>query len=87
MAKTPIDFHHWLALCAPRPVFVIGGMRDTIFPNQAALPKRLDTVRAVYNLYGAPDALQSDVFDGPHSFRDAARERAYAMLTKTLQTG
>jgi dienelactone hydrolase len=84
MAKTPIDFHHWLALCAPRPLFVIGGTQDTIFPNQAALPKRLDAVREVYALYGAKDALESDVFDGPHSFRDPSRERAYAMLAKVL---
>ncbi|MEO6435503.1 MAG: dienelactone hydrolase family protein [Tepidisphaeraceae bacterium] len=81
---TPIDFHHWLALCAPRPVFVIGGTQDTIFPNQAALPKRIEMVREVYGLYDAKHALESDVFDGPHSFRDPARERAYAMLEKAL---
>ena len=84
LTRSPIDFHHWLALCAPRSIFVIGGTQDTIFPNQAALPKRLEMVREVYALHDAKDALESDLFDGPHSFRDAARERAYEMLAKIL---
>ena len=82
--QTPIDFHHWLALCAPRHVFVIGGTNDHIFPNQAALPKRLEAVSEVYRLYDAPDALHSDVFEGLHTFRDEARERGYEMLARAL---
>jgi dienelactone hydrolase len=84
MDQTPIDFHHWLALIAPRPVLVIGGTADTIFPNQAALPKRLAEVRKLYKVLGQPDALQEFVFEGPHSFHPTARERGYAMLEKSL---
>jgi dienelactone hydrolase len=83
-AKSPIDFHIWLALCAPRPVMVIGGKQDTIFPNQAALPKRLEEVRKVYRLLGKADGLEEFIFDGPHSFHATARERGYAMLEKAL---
>jgi len=83
-SKTPIDFHIWLALVAPRPVLVIGGTQDTIFPNQAALPKRLAEVRKVYQLLGKPDALEEFVFDGPHSFHATARQRGYEMLERTL---
>src|SRR6185295_15999092 len=78
--QTPIDFHIWVALLAPRPVMIIGGTQDTIFPNQAALPGRLEMVKKVYNLYGAKDALTWDVADSPHSFRDDARQKAFLML-------
>jgi dienelactone hydrolase len=81
---TPIDFHIWLALVAPRPVMVIGGMQDTIFPNQAALPKRLAEVRKVYALHGKADALQEFVFDGPHRFHETGRERGYKLLETAL---
>ena len=80
MAQTPIDFHHWMALVAPRPLMVIAGTQDTIFPNGAALRDRLELVREVYKLHDAADALKADVFDGPHSFRDPSREAAYTML-------
>ena len=82
--RTPIDFHIWLALVAPRPVLVIGGTQDRIFPNQAALPKRLEEVRKVYRLLGAADALEEDVFEGPHSFHAPARERGYKLLERAL---
>ena len=64
---------------------IIGGTQDTIFPNQAALRSRLENVREVYALYGAKDALTWDIADAPHSFRDEARERAYAMLATLLK--
>jgi len=82
--QTPIDFHIWVALLAPRPVMIIGGTKDTIFPNQSALPSRLELVKKVYELYGAKDALTWDVADAPHSFRDDAREKAYALLAHSL---
>jgi dienelactone hydrolase len=85
IAKTPIDFHHWLALLAPRPVMVIGGTQDTIFPNGAALRGRLEEVQKVYALYDAKDALTWDIADAPHSFRDTAREKAYAMLAASAK--
>ena len=85
-SKTPIDFHIWLSLVAPRPVMVIGGMQDTIFPNQAALPKRLAEVRRVYELLGKKDALEEFVFDGPHRFHETGRERGYALLERVLTT-
>ena len=84
IASAPIDFHHWIALCAPRPLFITAGTQDAIFPNQANIQKHLTHVRDVYALYDAQDALQSDVFEGPHTFRPEAKERAYAMLAKVL---
>ena len=84
-SQSPIDFHIWLSLVAPRRVLVIGGLSDTIFPNQAALPKRLAEVRKVYALLGAPDGLEEFVYDGPHSFHATGRERGYALLERALR--
>lgn len=83
-AGTPIDFHHWLALVAPRPVLVTGGTEDEIFPNCAPLPGRLDQVRGVYDLYDAADRFQVDVGSGGHVFTPAAREAGYRLLLSAL---
>lgn len=82
--QTPIDFHHWLALVAPRPVQIIGGTEDHIFPNVAPLAGRLEEVREVYALYGAADGLQVDIGPGGHVFPPAAREVGYSLLKTTL---
>jgi hypothetical protein len=80
MSKTPIDFHQWLSLIAPRPVMIIAGSADTIFANCAAMPPRLELVREVYEVLGAPQALRYTLFDGPHRFPPELREKAYGML-------
>jgi dienelactone hydrolase len=80
MSQTPIDFHQWLSLIAPRKVMVIAGTADTIFPNCAALPARLEMVKDVHKLLGAPDSIQWTVFDGPHRFPPESRDKAYEML-------
>lgn len=83
-ARTPIDFHHWLALVAPRPVLITGGTEDTIFPNMAPLASRLEEVRAVYGLYDREGDLHVDIGAGGHVFRPRAREDGYQMLVTTL---
>jgi hypothetical protein len=84
ITQSPIDFHHWLALVAPRPVMITGGLQDTIFPNQAALPGRLKMVQEVYGLYGAKESLTWQLHDGPHQFTESARKTAYVMLEAKL---
>lgn len=84
IAQTPIDVHHWLALLAPRPVMVVAGTRDRIFPNVHSLPRWLELARDVYTAYGAGNALTGWIFDGEHQFPAAARRDAYLMLTEAL---
>ncbi|HZZ41687.1 MAG TPA: prolyl oligopeptidase family serine peptidase [Tepidisphaeraceae bacterium] len=85
MEDTPIEFHQWIALVAPRPLMIAGGLHDQIFPNTAPLRSALEEVRRIYTLYGAPNDLHAELFDGPHSFPDEVRRRAYAMLTGALK--
>ena len=86
--QTPIDFHIWLALVAPRPVMVIGGTQRHDLPQPGGAADAAGSgARRFINLYGAKDALTWDIADAPHSFRDEAREKAYAMLGKSLHWG
>jgi dipeptidyl aminopeptidase/acylaminoacyl peptidase len=82
--QTPMDFHHWLALVAPRPVMVVAGTDDEVFPNCAALSSRLELVRAVYELSGAGKNLEAWIFEGAHSFPPEARRQAYHTLAGVL---
>jgi dienelactone hydrolase len=83
--RTPLDFHHWLAMLAPRPVMVVAALNDSIFPNLSRFPHLVGRVREVYRLCGAAGALHPWVFHGPHQFPRRARARAYSMLADTLQ--
>jgi dienelactone hydrolase len=54
-------------LIAPRPLFAESGERDTIFPI-AASRASFAKVTALYEVFGAGDVVEHEVFDGPHSF-------------------
>lgn len=81
--QTPLDFHHWLALVAPRPLMVVAGRQDSIFPNLGDAPW-LELARQIYALYGAEESLRPWIFDGPHAFPADARQDAYRMLADAL---
>jgi len=82
-AETPFDFDELLAALAPRPVMISAPLRDANF--RADSVDRITTAaRAVYALHGVPDALVVEHPDCEHDFPDAAREKAYAFLTKAL---
>lgn len=53
------------ALVAPRPLLVETGTGDPIFPEAGARAE-MDRLRVVYEVLGAPEAVEHDVFDGEH---------------------
>ena len=55
------------ALVAPRALFAEGGLDDDIFPI-AATRASFDRVKKVYEMFGAGDRTELEVFDGPHGF-------------------
>ena len=57
-------------LIAPRPLFSEGGDRDPIFPV-AATRESFARVKNIYQVFGAPDAVQQEIFDGVHEFHGA----------------
>lgn len=83
--QTPLDFHHLLALVAPRSLLVSAALKDGIFPNTDNLKQVSTLVRGVYRAYGAPQAFQRWIFQGDHRFPPQARNRAYALFEETLR--
>jgi len=57
-------------LIAPRPLFSEGGDRDPIFPVEAAR-ESFSRVKDMYQVFGAPDAVQQEIFPGVHEFHGA----------------
>jgi dienelactone hydrolase len=54
-------------LIAPRALFAESGERDSIFPI-AGSRESFAKVKAIYEVFGAGDVIEHEVFDGPHSF-------------------
>jgi dienelactone hydrolase len=69
------------ALVAPRPLLVETGTEDLIFPVDGAR-REMARLEVVYDVLGAPDAVEHDVFDGGHRWNGA---RAYPFLERRLQ--
>ena len=57
-------------LIAPRPLFSEGGERDPIFPV-AATRESYARVKKVYEVFGAAEAVQQEIFSGVHEFHGA----------------
>ncbi len=68
------------ALVAPRPLLVVSGRDDLLFPLAAA-EDAVARVRRVYDHLGAPDCVEHDPFDGEHQWHG---DRAYPFLEHRL---
>ena len=71
------------ALIAPRPLLVVSGRDDLLFPVEAA-EQAVGRLGRVYEHLGARGALQHHVFDGDHRWEG---ERAYPFLERQLVLG
>jgi dienelactone hydrolase len=61
------EMHDVAGLIAPRPLFVESGEKDDIFPIRASV-ESFQEVRKVYEMFGAADRVEQEVFPGEHSF-------------------
>jgi dienelactone hydrolase len=68
-------------LIAPRPLFSEGGDRDPIFPMEATR-ESFARVKKVYEVFGAADSAQQEIFSGVHEFRGA---RGLPFLAQALR--
>ena len=55
------------ALIAPRPLLIISGKKDAIFPIKAT-QRAYSELKVIYRLLNADRNLESDFFDGPHAW-------------------
>jgi dienelactone hydrolase len=69
-------------LIAPRPVFIESGEQDKIFPIAFSVDS-FDRLKKIYDVFGAGDSAQQEVFDGPHSFWG---KRGLPFLAKNLNS-
>jgi dienelactone hydrolase len=83
--KVPIDFHIWLSLIAPRPLFISAGLADQIFPGTDNIPQIVEMLRPIWALHDAADLFQARAYDGPHDFPAESRRRAVKLLQDALQ--
>ena len=56
-----------VALHAPRPVLLINGIHDPIFPIAEAR-HGFRKLQQIYTLLGVPNRIDADFFDGPHAW-------------------
>lgn len=79
----PFDFHDMIAALAPRPCFISAPLGDSNF-RWRSVAAVVETARAVYDLYGASEALQAIHPDCGHDFPAASRQRAYRFIAEAL---
>jgi dipeptidyl aminopeptidase/acylaminoacyl peptidase len=61
------DMAEVVALHAPRPVLLINGIHDPIFPIEEAR-EGYEKLQRVYALLGVPENLDADFFEGGHAW-------------------
>ena len=69
------------ALCAPRPLMMVGATGDwTIHTMSRAYP----AIRDVFRLIGDPSNVHARAFDFPHNYNQTSREAVYAWMAPRL---
>ncbi len=82
--EIPFDFHHVLAMSAPRPLLITAALDDKIFPNGKSVREVSRRVREVYQLLNAPDAFDTYIFPGDHNFPPESRDRALVWIDRWI---
>ena len=74
------EMYDLVGLLAPRPLLVEAATYDVIFPL-AAVKKSVERAREVYDVFGARDQVETDIFEGRH---EISGRRAYDFLWEKL---
>ena len=75
------DNVEFAALCAPRPLILVGATGDwTTMTMERAYP----AIRGVYSLVGSTDRVSAQVFDFPHNYNQTTRNAVYAAMGRWL---
>lgn len=82
--QLPFDLHEMQALVAPRPLLILSGVGDPIFPHVESIRKSCEELKKVYALLGVPDHLEFRIHHDGHAFRAPVRELTYNWLRRYL---
>jgi dienelactone hydrolase len=75
------DNVEFAALTAPRPLKLIAATGDW---TARTLQREAPAIRKVYELWGAPERFQAEIFDFPHNYNQTSRNAAYPFLARWL---
>ncbi|HST21085.1 MAG TPA: alpha/beta hydrolase family protein [Blastocatellia bacterium] len=75
-----VEMYDIAGLIAPRRLFVESATRDPIFPVEAS-KRAFDKARHIYAVFGVPENVGQEVFDGDHEFHGKG---AFEFLKKWL---
>ncbi len=65
------------ALCAPRPMFLVGATGDW---TKLTMERAYPAIRGVYTLVGSTDRVGARVFDFPHNYNQTSRNAVYEAM-------
>ncbi len=75
------DNVEFAALCAPRPLIMVGASGDW---TKMTMSRAYPAIRGVYSLVGSPDRVTAQVFDFPHNYNKTTRNAVYAFMSHWL---
>jgi hypothetical protein len=75
------DNVEFAALCAPRPMILVGATGDW---TAKTMTRAFPAIRGVYSLVGSIDRVEAAVFDFPHNYNQTSRNAVYAFLGRWL---
>ncbi|MFO0891071.1 MAG: CocE/NonD family hydrolase [Isosphaeraceae bacterium] len=75
------DNVEFAALCAPRPMMLVGATGDW---TAKTMTNAFPAIRGVYSLIGSTDRVEAAVFDFPHNYNQTSRNAVYAFMGRWL---
>jgi hypothetical protein len=75
------DNVEFAALCAPRPLFLVGATGDW---TKMTMERVYPAIRGVYSLVGSTDRVGAQIFDFPHNYNQTSRNAVYAAMGRWL---
>jgi dienelactone hydrolase len=84
--RVPFDWHHILALIAPRPLYLSVALDDEVFPGGETIQSQvLPRVQPVYELLSHRERIEARFFKGGHRFPEESQQQAFAWLDRWLK--
>ena len=78
-----LDYPHIASIACPKPMLFINGSQDKLFPV-AGVEKAFKIMHDTWASQGAPDKLETELWDMPHSCGKRSQARVLAFFQKYL---
>ena len=79
-----LDYPHIASIACPKPMLFVNGTRDHLFPVDGS-QSAFATMRDVWRSQSADSALETELWDVPHSCGKALQQRALEFFDKNLK--